>query len=99
MRLQPAQVFEAFERHRLVAVIRAGEAAAALQAAQAVIRGGIALVEITYSVPDAPSVMRQLATEAHPGVIVGPGTLLTAAGTRGPVKPRPRFPHPPQLAP
>ena len=29
--------------------------------------------------PDAPRVMRQLVAEAHPGVIVGAGTVLTAA--------------------
>ena len=76
---QPAaSVFDAIQRHRLVAVIRAAEPAAALEAARAVIRGGIALVEITYSVPDAPSVMKQLVAEAHAGVIVGAGTVLTA---------------------
>jgi 2-dehydro-3-deoxyphosphogluconate aldolase/(4S)-4-hydroxy-2-oxoglutarate aldolase len=72
-------VFDAIRRERLVAVIRAGEPAAALEAARAVIRGGIALVEVTYSVPDAPRVMRQLVEDAHPGVIVGAGTVLTAA--------------------
>jgi 2-dehydro-3-deoxyphosphogluconate aldolase/(4S)-4-hydroxy-2-oxoglutarate aldolase len=72
-------VFDAIRRERMVAVIRAGEPAAALEAARAVIRGGIALVEVTYSVPDAPRVMRQLVEDAHPGVIVGAGTVLTAA--------------------
>lgn len=75
----PASVFQAFERHRLVAVIRASETQVALEAARAVIRGGIALVEVTYSVPDAPAVMKQLASEAPHGVIVGAGTVLTAA--------------------
>ena len=74
-----AQVFEAFRTHRLVSVIRAASAPAALGAARAVIAGGIALVEVTYSVPDAPAVMRELAREARPGVIVGAGTVLTAA--------------------
>lgn len=72
------EVFAAVRAHRLVSVIRAAEPAAALEAARAVIRGGIALVEITYSVPDAPSVMRQLASEKHPGVVIGAGTVLTA---------------------
>ena len=72
------EVFGVVRTHRLVAVIRAAETAAALEAARAVIRGGIALVEVTYSVPDAPSVMRQLASEKHPGVVIGAGTVLTA---------------------
>jgi 2-dehydro-3-deoxyphosphogluconate aldolase/(4S)-4-hydroxy-2-oxoglutarate aldolase len=64
--------------HRLVAVIRAASGEAALGAARAVVRGGIRLVEVTYSVPDAPAVMRQLVQDAHPGVVVGAGTVLTA---------------------
>ena len=72
------EVLAAVRAHRLVSVIRAAEPAAALEAARAVIRGGIALVEITYSVPDAPSVMRQLVAEKHPDVVIGAGTVLTA---------------------
>lgn len=72
------RVMDAVRAHRLVAVIRAASAEAALGAARAVVKGGIALVEVTYSVPDAPAVMRQLVADAHPGVIVGAGTVLTA---------------------
>lgn len=75
----PAQVFDVFRTQRLVAVIRAATPEAALGAARAVIRGGIRLVEVTYSVPDAPAVMRQLSSEAPDGVIVGAGTVLTRA--------------------
>jgi len=99
MATTPAQVFAAFERHRLVAVIRAGEAAAALQAARAVIRGGIPLVEVTYSVPDAPAVMRQLAAEAADGVIVGAGTVLTAAEARDALAAGARFLIAPNVSP
>jgi len=72
------EVFDAVRAHRLVSVIRASEPAAALEAARAVIRGGIAFVEVTYSVPDAPSVMRQLVSEKHPGTVIGAGTVLSA---------------------
>src|SRR5512143_1444178 len=73
------RVFDAFHTHRLVSVIRASDPAAALGAARAVIRGGIRLVEITYSVPDAPSVMEQLVKESAADVVVGAGTVLTSA--------------------
>lgn len=63
-------------QHRLVSVIRAATPDAAYGAALAVIRGGIHFVEITYSVPEAPSVMRRL---RDCGAIVGAGTVLTAA--------------------
>jgi 2-dehydro-3-deoxyphosphogluconate aldolase/(4S)-4-hydroxy-2-oxoglutarate aldolase len=68
------QVFGALTTHRLVSVIRAGTPDAAYGAARAVIRGGIRLVEVTYSVPDAPAVMRRLANES---AIIGAGTVLT----------------------
>lgn len=75
----PADVFEIARTSRLVSVIRAATPEAALGAARAVINGGVKLVEVTYSVPDAPSVMQQLVSEAHPGVVVGAGTVLTRA--------------------
>lgn len=75
----PAEVFEIARTSRLVSVIRAATPEAALGAARAVIAGGVKLVEVTYSVPDAPRVMQQLVSEAHPGVVVGAGTVLTRA--------------------
>jgi len=67
-------VFSALRTHRLVAVIRAAHPEQAYQAALAVVRGGIRLVEVTYSVPDAPMVMRRL---AGCDAVVGAGTVLT----------------------
>ncbi len=64
---------------RLVAVIRAASSAAAEAAARAVARGGIALVEVTFTVPDAPAVMRAL---ADCGAFVGAGTVLTKTQAR-----------------
>lgn len=75
----PAQVFEVFRSQRLVSVIRAATSEAALGAARAVIRGGMKLVEVTYSVPDAPAVMRTLAAETPDDVVIGAGTVLTRA--------------------
>jgi len=63
-----AKVMEAVRAHRLVAVIRAARPEAALGAARAVIRGGLALVEVTYSVPDAPAVMRELVSHVQVGI-------------------------------
>ena len=60
---------------RLIAAIRAPSADAALSAARAVAKGGISLLEITFTVPDAPRVMAALASAE--GVVVGAGTVLT----------------------
>ena len=85
------EIFEVLRRHRLVAVIRAAEPTAALEAARAVIRGGIELVEVTYSVPDAPAVMRQLVAERQPGVVIGAGTVLTAREAQAALEAGARF--------
>jgi 2-dehydro-3-deoxyphosphogluconate aldolase / (4S)-4-hydroxy-2-oxoglutarate aldolase len=87
----PAQVLEVVRTSRLVSVIRAADPEAAYGAARAVIRGGVRLVEVTYSVPDAPAVMRRLADEEHPGVVVGAGTVLTRAEAEAAVDAGARF--------
>ena len=68
---------ERLREQRLISVIRAPTPSAALSAALAVTKGGIPLVEITFTVPDAPRVMADLAGRAD--LVVGAGTVLTAA--------------------
>jgi 2-dehydro-3-deoxyphosphogluconate aldolase/(4S)-4-hydroxy-2-oxoglutarate aldolase len=81
-------VFSALRTHRLVSVIRAADPEQAYGAALAVIRGGIRLVEITYSVPDAPSVMRRLAGQ---DAIIGAGTVLSEAEAHAALEAGARF--------
>lgn len=64
---------------RVLAVVRAPSPEVALEACRALVRGGIAGLEITYSTPDAPRVIRELTTEFASGVIVGAGTITTEA--------------------
>ena len=59
---------------RLLSVIRAATPEQALQSAQAVAKGGIHLIEVTFTVPDATRVMRELA--GLDGVVMGAGTVL-----------------------
>ncbi len=65
---------------RLIAVIRADSAELARRAAHAVLDGGIPLVEITFTVPDAVRVMKELTHRADG--VVGAGTVLTAEQCR-----------------
>jgi len=74
---------------RLVAVIRASDADAALGAARAVAAGGVRVVEITFTVPGAPRVMAALQDE--PGLTVGAGTVLSAAEARAALAAGARF--------
>jgi 2-dehydro-3-deoxyphosphogluconate aldolase/(4S)-4-hydroxy-2-oxoglutarate aldolase len=79
----------ALEEHRLVAVIRAATPEAALGAAFAVADGGLPLLEITFTVPDATRVMREVAK--RDGVILGAGTVLTAAQAKAALDAGARF--------
>jgi 2-dehydro-3-deoxyphosphogluconate aldolase/(4S)-4-hydroxy-2-oxoglutarate aldolase len=65
----------ALRERRLVAAIRAPSPAVALASAQAVAKGGSILLEITFTVPDAPRVIATLVGSTD--ALVGAGTVLT----------------------
>jgi 2-dehydro-3-deoxyphosphogluconate aldolase/(4S)-4-hydroxy-2-oxoglutarate aldolase len=74
---------------RIISVIRASSSRVALDSAKAVARGGVTLIEITFTVPDAPQVMAAMAgTE---GVLIGAGTVLTADQCRAALDAGARF--------
>ena len=82
-------------RIRVVAVIRGTSADHAVAMAQALIRGGVYGIEITYSTPDCCQAIRRVVAEAPAEACVGVGTVLTvpqlgealAAGARYAVSP------------
>lgn len=82
---------------RLLAVIRAPSAAVALDAARAVARGGVTLLEVTFTVPDAIRVMAELSRDDR--VVVGAGTVLTADQARAAIQAGARFIVAPNLSP
>ncbi len=63
----------------ILAVLRAPSPDAALETAEALIRGGITGIEVTYSTPDAPSVIRELIARHGDAAYVGAGTVTTVA--------------------
>jgi 2-dehydro-3-deoxyphosphogluconate aldolase/(4S)-4-hydroxy-2-oxoglutarate aldolase len=65
----------------IVPAVRARSAGDAIFAAEAVARAGIPIVEITLTVPDAVSVIAQLARK-HANLVVGGGTILTPDAAR-----------------
>jgi 2-dehydro-3-deoxyphosphogluconate aldolase / (4S)-4-hydroxy-2-oxoglutarate aldolase len=81
--------FTELRRTKLVAAIRAATPAAALAASHAIADGGITLIEITYSVPDAPRVIRELSSRS--GIVVGAGTVLTRDQARAALDAGARF--------
>jgi 2-dehydro-3-deoxyphosphogluconate aldolase/(4S)-4-hydroxy-2-oxoglutarate aldolase len=68
------------EARRAFAVIRTDTAEQAVEAGRACLRGGIALLEITLTIPRALEAIRRLAAE--PGAIVGVGSVTEPAQVR-----------------
>src|SRR6266851_1451320 len=62
----------------IVPVVRASSAEYAIQAAEAVCRGGIPIVEMTMTVPGAIEAISHLVKSAGAGVLIGAGTVLDA---------------------
>jgi 2-dehydro-3-deoxyphosphogluconate aldolase / (4S)-4-hydroxy-2-oxoglutarate aldolase len=69
-------------RHRLVAVVRNDDAGAARAIARACMAGGLRLVEITLTTPDATTLIADLVAEGGKDVIVGAGTVVTVDQVR-----------------
>ncbi|OJU42240.1 MAG: 2-dehydro-3-deoxyphosphogluconate aldolase [Microbacterium sp. 69-10] len=61
----------------VLAVLRAPSPESALEAADAIIRGGIPGIEVTYSTPDAPTVIRELIARHGDAAYIGAGTVTT----------------------
>jgi 2-dehydro-3-deoxyphosphogluconate aldolase / (4S)-4-hydroxy-2-oxoglutarate aldolase len=60
----------------VIPVIRAANSAEAQQAVQAIYAGGISIVEITMTIPDCPTVIRDVVREYGDKILVGAGTVL-----------------------
>jgi len=63
----------------VLAVLRAPSPEAAIDAAGAIIRGGVPGIEVTYSTPDAPAVIRELIARYGDAAVIGAGTVTKAA--------------------
>lgn len=82
--MKKIEVLDRLEKTGIVAVVREQTEIQAINAAKSVVEGGILGLEITFSVPNAESVIRKL-KKLYPGetgVIVGAGTVLDAMTAR-----------------
>ncbi|MBV8845775.1 MAG: bifunctional 4-hydroxy-2-oxoglutarate aldolase/2-dehydro-3-deoxy-phosphogluconate aldolase [Bryobacterales bacterium] len=66
----------------IIPVVRAASAEAAITAAKAVCHGGIPIVEITMTVPDAVQVIAELTLSLSRQVMIGAGTVMDADAVR-----------------
>ena len=65
-------LIDKIEQHKFMVAVRTDTPEKAYKAAVACINGGIRLVEITFSVPGAEEVIKQLITETE--AMIGAGT-------------------------
>lgn len=63
------------ERHRIVGIVRHGDAGVAEQIARAMLRAGLEAVEITWTVPGAPELIARLVAD-YPDRFLGAGTVV-----------------------
>jgi 2-dehydro-3-deoxyphosphogluconate aldolase/(4S)-4-hydroxy-2-oxoglutarate aldolase len=63
----------------ILAVVRAPSTESAIRGAAVLVEGGVTGLEITYSTPDAPAVIRALRAEYGDKIYLGAGTVLTRA--------------------
>lgn len=61
----------------ILAVLRAPSPELALEASEAIIRGGVTGIEVTFSTPDAPAVIRELIARHGHTAYIGAGTVTT----------------------
>jgi 2-dehydro-3-deoxyphosphogluconate aldolase/(4S)-4-hydroxy-2-oxoglutarate aldolase len=85
--------------HRLIPVVRTETAEQALRASGALIAGGIAMLEITLTVPGAIECIGQLARQYGDVAVVGAGTVLDAEACRQAIDAGARFIVTPALRP
>lgn len=69
-------------RAGVVAVLRAPSVEVALHAVDAVVRGGVTAIEVTYSTPEVTTVLAELSRRFGDDVVLGAGTLTTSAQVR-----------------
>ncbi len=72
------EVLARIKSNGIIPVIRASKANLAEKAVDALIKGGLAVVEITLTVPDAPGLIASTAKRAEDDVLVGAGSVTTA---------------------
>ena len=75
--MEPVRTLEKTEELGLLAVVRGESRSAALEVVGALVEGGVLGIEITFTTPEAPRVIRDLDAEYGDGILLGAGTVIT----------------------
>lgn len=75
-----SSILERITREKIIAVIRTETADQAIKTVQAVMEGGVCVIEVALTIPDAQDIIRELLKERN--ILVGAGTVLTVREAR-----------------
>src|ERR1700733_10946020 len=92
-------VIRRIEQIGIVPVIRAASVEEATRAVEAICAGGIPLIEITMTVPNAVSVIREVSQQYRGKALIGAGTVTTAEQAESCLRAGAEFLVSPGLAP
>lgn len=92
-------VIRRIEEVGIIPVVRAASVEEATRAVEAISTGGIPMVEITMTVPNAVTVIREVAQQYRDKVLVGGGTVTTAEQAESCLRAGAEFLVSPGLAP
>jgi len=90
---------ETIERVGLIPVLRARNAAQAIAVVEAMMAGGVTVVEVTMTVPGAIDVLRDLKANYGSKLLLGSGTVTTAAEAQATINAGAEFVVSPSLHP
>ena len=80
--MTPEQILKRIGEIGIVPVVRASSSQHALDAVEAIEAGGIPIVEITMTVPNAVATIREVVERCGDRILVGAGTVCNAAQAR-----------------
>jgi 2-dehydro-3-deoxyphosphogluconate aldolase/(4S)-4-hydroxy-2-oxoglutarate aldolase len=95
----PESTAQIIERIGLIPVLRARNAAQAHAVVKAMIAGGVSIVEVTMTVPGAVDLLKELKREYGATLLLGSGTVTTAAQAEATIEAGAEFVVSPSLHP
>ena len=75
--MEPERTLEKISELGLLAVVRGESRQAALEVVEALVEGGVSGIEVTFTTPEAPRVIRDLGEEYGDRILLGAGTVIT----------------------
>lgn len=75
--MEPDRVLKKTEELGLLAVVRGESRRAAMEVVGALVEGGVLGIEVTFTTPEAPQVIRDLDSEYGDDILLGAGTVIT----------------------